>query len=343
MAKSNSQSRSGTQSSLKPKLNDQYKGFLIIGDPHLEGRQPGFRSDDFPQTVLKKLEWCLDYAKSKKLLPTLLGDIFDKPRDNPTWMIGRLIEMMSRVPSIGIYGNHDCADPELNENDSLSILIKAGCIRLVSEENPWRGIMNDRLVFVGGSSYRQKVPYEFPLPRKRRQNLFDYEPFVMWLTHHDISMPGYEAGKLKPHEIENVSLLINGHIHRKLEDVQAGETLWITPGNITRRSRSDACKEHVPSVLQLEVQSEDYTLRRVEVPHKKYDEVFHSAVTTEKVELASSEFVSGLAELNARKTQSGAGLHSFLAENISSFDKVVADEILALAHEVTATGEQADA
>jgi len=121
-----------TSSDRTGKAKDQYVGLLVIGDPHIEGRQPGFRKDDFPNVILKKIAWCLDYAKTNQLLPTFLGDMFDKPRDNPTWMIGRLIEIMSGSDSIGIYGNHDCADPQLNENDSLSILLKSGCLRLVS-------------------------------------------------------------------------------------------------------------------------------------------------------------------------------------------------------------------
>ena len=97
---------------------------LVIGDPHIEGRQPNFRCDDYPKAILNKVRWCLDYAKANHLLPVFLGDIFDKPRDNPTWMLGELIDMMLGSGSIGIYGNHDCAEPILTDNDSLMILIK---------------------------------------------------------------------------------------------------------------------------------------------------------------------------------------------------------------------------
>ena len=75
-------------------LTDQYDGLLIIGDPHLEGRQPGFRKDDYPNVILEKLNWCLRYASRHQLMPVLLGDIFQNPRDNPTWMLSRLIEIM---------------------------------------------------------------------------------------------------------------------------------------------------------------------------------------------------------------------------------------------------------
>ena len=326
-----------------PNSDFDYVGLLVIGDPHIEGRQPGFRKDDFPQVILEKVEWCFNYAKSNRLLPTLLGDMFDKPRDNPTWMIGRLIEIMSPYPSIGIYGNHDCAEPALNENDSLSILIKSGCLRIVSERSPWRGVMNDRSVFVGGSSYRHPIPTEFTISDSRRRSLFDHDPFVVWLTHHDIDIAGYENGRFKPHEIENVELLINGHIHRKLETVTAGLTQWLTPGNISRRSRSEACKEHVPTVLRIDVEPESYRLTEIEVPHRSHDEVFHSVAAQADLEETSSDFVTGLAELNSRRTQSGAGLHAFLSENLCQFEPAVALEINALANEVTGTEQTFDA
>src|SRR5438552_12155160 len=115
--------------------DNHYRGLLLIGDPHLEGRQPGFRKDDYPNVVLDKLAWCLKHAADQRLLPAILGDLFDKPRDNPTWMLGRLIDMLN-VEVIGLYGNHDCAEPALSDHDSLSLLVKAGRLRLVDKANP---------------------------------------------------------------------------------------------------------------------------------------------------------------------------------------------------------------
>ena len=342
MAKSAQKKTVRKTSGSKGARPDGYVGLLVIGDPHVEGRQPGFRKDDFPNVILKKIAWCLDYAKSNQLLPTFLGDMFDKPRDNPTWMIGRLIEIMSGSGSIGIYGNHDCAEPELNDNDSLSILLKSGCLRLVDRRSPWRGVMNDRPVFVGGSSYRQPIPEEFKVPATGRRSLFDSDPFVVWLTHHDIDIAGYENGRFKPYEIENVDLLINGHIHRRLESVQAGQTVWMTPGNISRRSRSEANRQHVPTVVRIDVQSDGHKISDVVVPHEDHTTVFYdSATDIEKTEegLAASEFVTGLAELTARRTDSSAGLHEFLAANISQFESEVVVEIERLAELVTESGE----
>jgi len=321
---------------------DTYTGLLIIGDPHLEGRTPGFRKDDYPNIILDKFDWSLRYAKTHRLLPVMLGDLFDKPRDNPTWMLVRLIDILTDTDCVGLYGNHDCAEPELNDNDSLSLLVKAGRLRLL-DDRPWRGMMNGRSVTVGGSSYRQRFP-----ERVEKMAGSGGEgagaPLVFWVSHHDLIVPGYEEqGKIKPREIEGIDLVINGHIHRRLADVRTGQTLWMTPGNISRRARSDATKDHVPSVLRIDIGKgggggTGYTRQFIQVPHQPYDEVFHAAVTDSVTEGKASAFVAGLAELQARRTETGAGLRSFLEQNLTQFEKPVADEIRALAQEVTDNG-----
>jgi DNA repair exonuclease SbcCD nuclease subunit len=304
----------------------------LIGDPHLEGRQPGFRKDDYPNVILDKLAWCLDYANEQRLLPAILGDLFDKPRDNPNWLLVKLLSLL-RTEVIGLYGNHDVHyNPELTADDSLSLLVTSERIRLVSEASPWQGLIGGRTVVVGGSSYRQRIPKSYAATEIAGAA---GAPLVVWLTHHDILIPGYDEGRIRPREITGVDMVINGHIHRRLADVQSGRTLWLTPGNISRRSRSDANREHLPSALRIDVSPEGYELQYVEIPHQPFDEVFHEAVAEAAGGGEASAFVAGLAELQARRTASGAGLMEFLAQNLTQFEPDVADEIMNLTREVT--------
>lgn len=312
-----------------------YVGLLMIGDPHLEGRQPGFRKDDYPRVILDKLAWCLDYAKQNHLLPVILGDLFDKPRDNPNWMLVRLFELLTGE-IVGVYGNHDCADPELKDHDSLSLLVKAGRLRLLSAESPWRGTISGRQVVLGGSSYRCPVPESF----EAEQPEAGPKPLVIWLTHHDILIPGYDEGRLRPQELPGIDLVINGHIHKRLEDVRTGQTRWVTPGNISRRKRSDATREHLPAVLRIDVTLAEYKLSHVEVPHRPFDEVFHETIVETAAEPGTSAFVTGLAELQSRRTAGGAGLMEFLNANLGQFEAGVASEIMTLASEVMTDGKQ---
>jgi calcineurin-like phosphoesterase family protein len=268
------------------------------------------------------------------LLPAILGDLFDKPRDNPNWMLARLLDLL-QGEILCLYGNHDCADPELSEHDSLSLLLKAGRLQLLSAENVWRGELAGRMTIVAGSSYREKIPKHFECPVAN-----DREPLVVWLTHHDVLIPGYDEGRIKPYEIKGVDLLVNGHIHRRLEEICAGATRWLTPGNISRRSRSDASRAHVPSVLRITPQTSGYELIYVEVPHRPFDEVFHEVVIDEAVDTSQSAFIRGLAELQSRRTASGAGLREFLQHNLNQFAPAVADEIMRLADEVMSDGNE---
>lgn len=315
--------------------SSQYRGLLLIGDPHLEGRQPGFRKDDYPTVILKKLEWSLNYARSEGLLPLILGDLFDKPRDNPNWMVVQLLEIL-QGEILGIYGNHDVHyQPELTEHDSLSLLVRAGRIRMIDASSPWVGLMNDRPVIVGGSSYRQEIPETFDAAPLLADLNTELAPLVFWLTHHDILIPGYDEGRVQPVEISGIDAVINGHIHRRLEPVKRGCTQWLTPGNISRRSRSDATREHIPSVLRIDLDTESWTPSYVEIPHQPFEEVFHEAIIETAEQTGSSAFVAGLSELQSRKTSGGEGLKEFLKQNLNQFEPPVADEIWKLAEEVT--------
>lgn len=314
---------------------DPFKGLLFVGDPHVEARNPEFRSDIYPEAILEKIRWVLEYARKNVLLPVFLGDLFDKPRNNPTWLVGRLIDLLIDADAIGIYGNHDCAEPTLTENDSLMILVKAGCLRLVSRERPWRGVIAGRPVLIGGSSYRQRIPESISVTEFCEGSLFAENTFGVWISHHDVLSPGYESGRFSPFEIPNIDVLVNGHIHTRSDPVVKGQTTWMTPGNISRRSRSEKSRVQFPAVLQLDLTESDARFRYIEVPHRHFDEVFHDPIDDRQLEHGASAFVAGLHELRLRKTSSGAGLNSFLKKNLEQFSDPVADEIRSLAGEVT--------
>lgn len=108
----------------------------------------------------------------------------------------------------------------------------------------------------------------------------------------------------------------------------------MTPGNISRRTRSDATRAHVPSVLRIDVTGEEWAWKHIEVPHEAFDDVFHEAIMDAEIEAGPSSFVTGLAQLQARRTATGEGLISFLDRNLDQFEPDVAAEIRCLAEEV---------
>jgi len=310
-----------------------HRGLLFIGDPHLASRAPGFRTDEYPRTVVQKLRWALDYARDQRLMPVLLGDLFDFPRDNANWLLVELMHLLAEG-IVGVFGNHDCKEDTLGDNDTLSILVAAGRVKLLDCEHLWVGSMNAATVVLGGSCWGQKLPASFD-----RSNVCpgDGPMFVFWVAHHDIRFPGYDAGRCDCCEIPGIDAVVNGHIHRRLDGVTCGSTTWLNPGNIARVARGDACRGHVPGVLRVDVRPKGWTHERVPVPHRPYDEVFHPEVQLAGEsgdENGRSLFIRELAALQAVRTASGAGLAAFLDVNLPQFEPPVAEQIRLLATEV---------
>ena len=302
-------------------------GLLFIGDPHLEARIPGFRKDDYPQVALEKFRWSLRYARQNQLQPILLGDLFQLPQDNPNWLISAIIEAITEEldrPLPAIYGNHDVRENSLKPNDSIHILFSGGHLARLSATTPWMGIVGGRTVRVGGSAWGERLPNRLST---------DVTPadLTVWVSHHDILIPGYEeSGRIRPRELPGIDLIVNGHVHRRLPPVRKGDTHWITAGNIVRRTRSDASREHRPAVVRLAPttaiaapvpttaapvpttdapasahdavasahdavvlesrQGQPWKLDWVTVPHRPFDEVFHPELEAEQDD---SQHVSG--------------------------------------------------
>jgi predicted phosphodiesterase len=325
-------------------------GLLFIGDPHLASRAPGFRRDDYPATILEKLRWAMDYAQQHRLRPVLLGDLFEFPRDNANWLIVRLLPFLEDQ-TLAVYGNHDCKENALDENDTLSILVHANKIRLLDEKSMWRGVINGQSVVIGGTAWGKELPKAVEIDRLEPELLFgttpegtqkcpphhddENRPIVFWVTHHDIQFPDSdEFAHFAPHEIAGVDFVINGHIHRDLGELQVGRTLWINPGNISRLRRNDVIRAHVPGVLRADISAGGCQWTRVAVPHAPFDDVFHPEAENQQAVDAGSIFIKALADFESVRTASGAGLRHFLNENLPQFEPAVAKEINSLAEEV---------
>jgi DNA repair exonuclease SbcCD nuclease subunit len=309
---------------------DDLQGFLFIGDPHVANRAPGFRKDEFARTVLDKLTFAMNYARDNRLMPVLLGDLFDVAHNNANWIVAELLRLFEG----GVFtvcGNHDRREDMLADHDSLSLLILSGRIKLLDEIGPWVGTMNGATVVLGGTPNHQFLPKSFD----RASLPSDRPVFVFWVSHHNLNFPAFEHEKpVRCAEIPGIDVVVNGHIHRSLDDVVCGSTLWINPGNITRLSRTEAARQHVPGVLRIDVSGDGWKRERVTVPHQPFDDVFHPETNGPEIKLTESVFIKELAALQAARTESGAGLQSFLDANLPQFAQPVADEIRLLAKEV---------
>jgi predicted phosphodiesterase len=297
-----------------PEVSMEYSGVLFIGDPHISASAPGFRSDDYCETVLRKLDFCLKTARDRRCLPIILGDLFHVPRDNPNALLVSLIELFrTDVPWV-LVGNHDKHEARLTRDVSLSVLNAAGAIRLLDTHGTVASLnVRGRKVLIGAS------PDWTPLPSGMDGDGFD---FVVWVTHHDLSFPGYESGRVSLREIPGIDLVVNGHIHTPKPPQRVGRTLWANPGSIVRICRTQFGMDMKPALSIWIPESDE--LERVEIPHSPFEEVFSLPGEGENPEYPVDEsmFIRGLENLALRRTSEGVGLRAFLQANLNQENPV---------------------
>jgi hypothetical protein len=140
---------------------------------------------------------------------------------------------------------------------------------------------------------------------------------VIWVTHHDLRFPDYEAGRFTLKELAGIDLVVNGHIHTPKPPQQCGGTLWVNPGGISRVSRSVYTQKMQPAISLWH--PERPVPERLIIPHRPFEEIFPPFTPEEDLRhdaLDESRFIKGLENLMIRKTTEGVGLKSFLEANL---------------------------
>lgn len=216
-------------------------GFLIIGDPHVSSRRPGRRKDgDWPNPVLRKLEACVALANAYNLAPVILGDLFERAMEPDEALKTRLVRILKgfRLRPLANVGNHDMAHSTLSDRDSLALLALADVLDAVAISAPVATYLVDgRRMGIGMTPFGQEIP------RDVRGSVRGADTQV-WFTHHDIAFDGAYPGAVPPFAIAGCGLVVNGHVHKSQAPLEAGETRWANPGNITRQSVD--LRDHVP-------------------------------------------------------------------------------------------------
>lgn len=292
-----------------------YSGLLFIGDPHVASSPPGYRLDHYSQAILDKLAFSLLIAQDHNFLPIILGDLFHVPRNNPNSLLVDLIELFRRCNPFVLVGNHDKYEARLTRDVSLAVIQAAQVIRLIDRQGPVCTLqISDYRVLLGAS------PDWTPLPSRIERGTHD---FVIWLTHHDLGFPGYDAARVRLKEIPGVDMVINGHLHTPKPPRRCGSTVWFNPGGISRLTLSPHTRNIIPSVFIWK--PPDQELAPVPLPHRLFTEIFPELpgqYESGPDQDPESLFIKGLENLLMRKTTEGVGLKAFLDANLTADDPI---------------------
>jgi hypothetical protein len=171
------------------------------------------------------------------------------------------------------------------------------------------------------------------------------------MTHHDWLLPGYEndlgpLGKLEVKVLRGANLVVNGHIHRQLAGISVRNITLAQPRQ-HRPSQPIRCQQEPQADAPQGGYWQEGLVDRVCqcARIEPYKEIFHEVIVDDDglpLFEHTSAFIHGLAELQARRTDTGAGLVAFLDNNLSPFPEAVQTEIRSLAEQVLNHGTTDD-
>lgn len=282
--------------------------FTYITDIHLRGTTPRSRTDDYTETLFRKLKFVLEYAKKKKSNIILFGgDLIDTPAVSDA-IINRFLDIIVEygIPWYAIYGNHDIKIPK-----------NVSKIGLIEHCELWNTLENNFLVegentIIAGESYSKEKEclqsYQIgdvfgdcssALKIAVLHTMVGNETMIIRGVDKIIAK---EAFEVYPH----CDMVLTGHYHPGYGIYQfdglAGTTVYVNPGSMMRLSVTDANQTVGPGLVQGTVKNGSVTLKMVLIP---CEDVFDTANEVKAItdEELKHDFVKVLREFRDIVTQ----------------------------------------
>ncbi|BBW98944.1 AAA family ATPase [Geobacillus subterraneus] len=270
--------------------------FLYFGDKHERVTTPKSRFDDFRSTQRKKTEEILRLGRLHEVQAFLQpGDFFDSPQP-PLDFVAEVVEqwtevpmqnllfeylqgkkdefeifssMASRIPIIGVAGNHELFGNNLKTlpKTMIGFLNKVGFIQFATKANPVLFETEDGLtVAITGTHYHVNM---------------DHPDFVEddYVVHEKLGdvhihiVHGYLTNKdlcsLIPHvRVDQIAhtkadLTITGHDHIGFPLTEIGGKFFVNPGAVVRLSNHPKELERIPKVLLIDVSKKGVQIEEI--------------------------------------------------------------------------------
>jgi DNA repair protein SbcD/Mre11 len=274
---------------------------LLTGDLHLTDKTPENRIDNYPETVLNKFKFILNFAKEKKVKFILQpGDLFDSP--NPSYsLFTKVVRMINEheIPIYTVFGQHDLR--YRNSGNTGLLALSASCPDMILNPNS-----------IGGEISIQSAGWEeiIPKPRVSKYNILITHRMIihkkLWEGQED-----YEIGSefLKTHKFD---LIVSGDNHQFfIENI--GKRWLINCGSMMRSTIAQT--EHFPCVMLYDTATVDWS--EINIPIKPAEEVFkmEQVMKTKERDEKLEAFVEGLSSHKEMGLSFEENLLSYMAAN----------------------------
>ncbi|MBA4494416.1 exonuclease SbcCD subunit D [Paenactinomyces guangxiensis] len=236
---------------------------LYLTDTHIRGTSPRSRTDNFQETIRRKLEEVIEIAEREQADFILHGgDVFDRPNLSPA-VVREFASLFRRfrVPIYAIAGNHDIFghNPSTIDRTMLGLLDAFGTLQLIGEGEKVPLEKDGLLVQLSGQ------PFHYDLDK--RDASLDYQVqneigarYCIHMVHGMLVEKALPDGVV--HTMVNqvwsdtVDILLTGHYHTGFPVQQQNGRYIINPGALARINNHPSEMKRMPQVALIDLKEE---------------------------------------------------------------------------------------
>ncbi|MCH5586422.1 metallophosphoesterase family protein [Shimazuella sp. AN120528] len=295
---------------------------LYFTDTHIRGTSPRGRTDDFFESMKRKLNEIIQIAEKNKVDYVLHGgDVFDRPNLSPAVVreFAQLFREFS-VPVYAIAGNHDIFghNPATVDRTMLGLLEAFGVLTLVKPK--------EHVVLSDGTYQVQLTGQAFHYDLDKRTITEDYAvtnrigaDYCIHMVHGMLVDKALPEGV--PHtmvsallEMESdADILLTGHYHAGFPIQHKNNKYIINPGSVARLSNQQAEIRRMPQVVLIELGKEIQIQFQKLTTAARGEDVFDRSVQEESL-YRQEKWAQFAQEVNAAGIYQGIQVEEIIEE-----------------------------
>ena len=279
---------------------------LFLTDTHIRGTSPRSRTDDYQQTIKRKLLEVKEMVQRNKVDVVLHGgDVFDRPNLSPA-IVRDFVQLFQQfeVPIYAVAGNHDMYghNPSTLDRTMLGLLDTLGIIQLLKEGQPIPLEKDGLLVQLSGQAFH------FELDHRDRADDYgvtneigaDYCIHIVHGMLVDRPLPEGIAYTL----IEQLDLptaadiLLTGHYHAGFPIHQQNGKYIVNPGALARVNNHPSEIRRIPQVVLIEL-NDSISIELIPLSTAEKGENVLDRTYLEQAAYRQSQFASFAQEIRA--------------------------------------------
>ena len=334
---------------------------VFMTDTHGRANNPVSRKDDFPQTILNKIEWVVNYANMNNAYILHGGDWIHRPDTSPTW-ISALAKILIKAekPVLSVLGNHDIYSYNIStfKRTPLSILEACDCVHFISSDKPY--IIQDgedKIQITGVSAH--------PL-LDRGGRVSDYiltskQYPAVHIVHGFLANKSWPADV--PHTLINdvcenncADVILTGHEHSGYNIVEKNGIKFCNPGSLARVTASVGDMRDTVQIAEITYDNNTFDIKLVPVTvAKPAEEVLDRKELVE--EKSREQFLNVFSEklisiqqetkLDEEDTRSAADMLNSFIERLkdseySDLEGSVTQDVIRMCHALLSEAEEAE-